>query len=144
MSWADVPGWGALGVSAVALGISIRALKHSDRAAAAAERSAAAEEAALADQRAAAAPKVELVLEPPGGGRKWGVFQLRNIGELTATAVTVLEEGYPATSERPVGVTLEPGEAHTFLLSPGINEPLPAQLKVVWDGQSDPVAIRIP
>ncbi len=143
MTWAD-PGWGALVVSLAALGISIRALKHSDRAAAAAERSAAADEAALADQRASAAPRVQLVLEPPDDGKRWGTFRLRNVGELKATGVTVLADGFPASNERPVGLTLDPQEARHFLLAPGISEIPPAHLKVVWDGQTDPVAIPVP
>lgn len=150
MDWGDAPGWAALVVALGALEISRRARKDGKRSADAADRSATAAEQTLADQRREAAerrmaeeeaarPKVRLAIQFVEGH----LYRLRNRGDATAIRVTN-SSPCGAVDEWPEDLTLQPGEAHEFMIAGDMNNQEPAQIYVTWEGQADPVVLPVP
>lgn len=145
VDWGDAPGWAGALLGGGALVVSILAWRGGNRAAdranKAAERSARAAEETLADQRAAAAPKVRLVVENRGGFKR----RIRNAGELPARNVEILAmpTSVVPVKQGPIG-GLEPGEAWDFVLAGTHTEAAPSSLRVIWDGQAEPVTLPVP
>lgn len=159
MNWGDVPAWAALALSAVAVWISFKARgdgkKSADASAKSADasvRSAVAAEEALAlqqreaDERRAAEqeaarPRVVLTLERPEQRR----FVLRNRGTAIAEGVTITQAGEPGQArDLPEGVTLHPGEGHSFFIVTAMGLPTPTLIYVTWEGQEVPVPLGVP
>lgn len=156
MNWGDAPGWVGLVVAVGALLMSEktrrdgnksaeRAKESADRSAVAAERSAAAAEATLLDQRHAATeaarPRAEFELERPGKN----LFLLRNVGTATAEDVTVTRAGEPGQGrDLPEGETMAPSQGCEFMMVAAMGLPMPTEIYVTWDGQSDEVALPVP
>ncbi|MFD5642231.1 hypothetical protein ACFWIP_10765 [Streptomyces anulatus] len=171
LGWGDWPAWLACLAAVVALVISIRAQRDGRRSANAAEKSVAAAEASveearlsrlasersatvaeetLADQRREAAerraaeeeasrPRVDLRIEYSGGG----MFLLYNQGAARAGNIRAVGE-YPAMRSWPAGLSLGENEPYTFMMAGDYQDPVPAVIKVVWDGQDEPVSLRVP
>ncbi|MFJ5521101.1 hypothetical protein ACIQB4_29195 [Streptomyces griseoluteus] len=151
MNWGDAPAWAAFFVSVGALGVSIKARSDGKRSADAAEISAAVAEDALAHQRQMDAerraaedeanrPRVMLSCEHAHKA-KW---QLINHGMATATKVRITEAVGAMHRPWPENLTLAPGEVYDFLMVGSMQEPLPSVIRVAWDGQEDPVPLRVP
>ncbi|MGY3206342.1 hypothetical protein [Streptomyces sp. TE5632] len=70
-------------------------------------------------------------------------YRLRNWGDATATNV-VNTEPCPAVVDWAAPLTLQPGEAHPFMIAGDYDNPAPTQLAVAWDGQEDPVILPVP
>ncbi|MEU4175533.1 hypothetical protein [Streptomyces sp. NPDC026589] len=171
LGWGDWPAWLAWLVAVVALVISLRAQRDGRRSANAAEKSVTAAEASveearlsrlasersatvaeetLADQRREAAdrraaeeeasrPRVDLRVEYSGGS----MFLLFNQGAARAENIRAVGE-YPAMRPWPAGLSLGENEPHTFMMAGDYADPVPAVIKVVWDGQDEPVSLRVP
>ncbi|MER6021826.1 hypothetical protein [Streptomyces anulatus] len=171
LGWGDWPAWLACLAAVVALVISVRAQRDGRRSANAAEKSVAAAEASveearlsrlasersatvaeetLADQRREAAerraaeeeasrPQVDLRVEYSGGR----TFLLFNHGAARAENIRAVGE-YPAMRSWPAGLSLGGNEPHTFMMAGDYEDPVPAVIKVVWDGQDEPVSLRVP
>jgi hypothetical protein len=171
MDWGDAPGWAGAGLGLAAFAVSLVSVKHSRRSADAAvesadaakesvrltrrssdaaERSATAAEEMLADQRRAATeqraaeaeaarPRVDLAVQYRDGN----LFELVNYGHARAENVRLAEED-PAVSDWPAGVSLGHLDVSGFMMSGGMAWGIPAVLKVVWDGQTDPVSLLVP
>ncbi|WP_241837606.1 hypothetical protein [Streptomyces sp. CB02115] len=166
LGWGDWPAWLGCLAAVVALVISTRAQRDGRRSANAAEKSVAAAEASveevrlsplasersatvaeetLADQRREAAeeeasrPRVDLRVEYSGGG----MFLLFNQGAARAENIRAVGE-YPAMRSWPAGLSLGGNEPHTFMMAGDYEDPVPAVIKVVWDGQDEPVSLRVP
>ncbi|UPT40217.1 MULTISPECIES: hypothetical protein [Streptomyces] len=116
----------------------------------ASERSATVAEETLADQRREAAvrraaeeeasrPRVDLRIEYSGGG----MFLLFNQGAARAENIRAVGE-YPAMRSWPAGLSLGGNEPHTFMMASDHEDPVPAVIKVVWDGRDEPVSLRVP
>ncbi|MFJ6862453.1 hypothetical protein [Streptomyces werraensis] len=151
MNWGDAPAWAAFVVSVGALGVSIKARSDGKRSADAAEKSAAVAEDALTHQRQMDAerraaedeanrPRAMLSCEHAHKA-KW---QLINHGTAIATNVRVTEAVGAMHRPWPENLTLAPGEVYDFLMAGSMQEPLPSVIRVVWDGQEDPVPLRVP
>ncbi|WP_206508035.1 hypothetical protein [Streptomyces chrestomyceticus] len=151
MDWGDVAGWAAFGVSVGAFVISLKARGDGKRSADAAERSAAIAEEALAHQRQqdadrlaaereASRPRVELRVEHATKA-KW---QIINVGTATARGVRLTEEVPALHHPWPSDLTLAPGELHDFLMAGSMQVPIPSVIYVAWEGQEDPVPLRVP
>ncbi|MFI1361274.1 hypothetical protein ACH4TV_48135 [Streptomyces sp. NPDC020898] len=171
MDMGDVPGWVGAGLGLAAFAVSLVSVKHSRRSAEAsatsadaaqasvvearrssdaAERSAHVAEATLADQRREAAerraaeeeanrPRAALRIEH----RNKAVWELVNSG--TADAVNVrCVDGADAMDEWPSGLTVEAGNVYRFMMAGSMEAPIPSVIRVVWDGQDDPVRLRVP
>lgn len=174
MDWGDAAGWAAFAISGGALIISVRAQRDGRRSANAAEKSVTAAEASveearlsrlasersatvaeetLADQRREAAerrateeeanrPRVVLHIEH---SRK-AVWQLINSGTATARHIR-LEERPRALArgwDEGEDVTLAPGEVKEFMMSGSMQSPMPPVLRLMWEGQDEPVPLRVP
>ncbi|MFF7329620.1 hypothetical protein [Streptomyces sp. NPDC008150] len=150
MNWGDAPGWAALVVALIAVEISRRARKDGQRSADAADRSATAAEQTLADQRQeaqerrdaaleAARPRAELRLEP----LSQEAYRLRNYGTATASGI-INAEPNSAVQRWPDGLTLKPGEAHTFVIAGDYEVVAPSQLYVTWDGHAETEVLIVP
>ncbi|MFC8238940.1 hypothetical protein [Streptomyces sp. NPDC057284] len=172
MDWGDAPAWAAFALSGGALWISIKARGDGKRSADAAEasveearesraearrsgdaaeRSAIAAEETLADQRREAddrrsaeaeanRPRPELSIEH---SRK-AVWQLINSGTAAARQIRCTE--LPTAMARGLegGITLEPGEVSEFMMAASMGSPIPPVLRFVWEGQDQPVPLRVP
>ncbi|MER5677382.1 hypothetical protein ABT081_10635 [Streptomyces sp. NPDC002238] len=167
MDLGDAAGWAAFAISGGALFVAVKAQRDGRRSANAAEasveearlsrvaseRSATVAEETLADQRREAAerraaeeeanrPRAALSIEH---SRK-AVWQLINSG--TATARNIRLEERPSALvrgwEEGDDVTLDPGEVHEFMMSGSMQSPMPPVLRLVWEGQDDPVPLRVP
>ncbi|WP_237295670.1 hypothetical protein [Streptomyces violaceoruber] len=163
--WGDAPAWAAFGLAAIALVFSIKAQKDGRRSADAAvasvkearlsrvasEKSAAVAAETLADQRREAAerraeeeeanrPRAVLTIEH---SRK-AVWQLINSG--TAAAENVRCEERPEAMVRgwPDGLSIPAGEVHEFMMAGSMQASIPPVLRVTWDGQEEPVPLRVP
>lgn len=152
--WGNVPGWIAVGFSAIAIGISHASKRASSRSAAASERSAAAAEQSAANgkrsadtaaealklQQQAAQPKVKLTIQSAARG----VYRLQNEGDAPAVGLTLIAEdedqvlwqGGPPASPFPRGDSSE------FVIANAANPP--TRLRFTWVGQADPVHVAIP
>lgn len=151
MDWGDIAGWAAFVVSAGALAVSLKARGDGKRSADAAERSVAVAEAALAHQRqqdAARAAEEEERGRPRANLRieharkaKW---QLINDGTATATNVKLAEAVPALHGPWPDTLDLAPGEVHEFLIAASMQVPFPPVIRLVWDGQEQPMPLRVP
>ncbi|MFA3872633.1 hypothetical protein ABS735_02865 [Streptomyces sp. MMCC 100] len=150
MDWGDAPGWAAFVVALAAVEISRRARKDGKRSADAAVRSATAAEQTLADQRRdaaerraaeaeAARPRVRLRIEHMSKHS----YRLRNWGGAAATNISNVEP-CGAVDEWPDSLSLQPGEAHRFMISGDYDNLEPTEICVTWDGQEDPVVLPVP
>lgn len=171
LEWGDAAAWAAFGLAAIAVVISIRAQRDGRRSANASEKSATAAEASveearlsriasersatvaeetLADQRHEAAerraaedeasrPRVELRLEYHSGN----LFQLVNGGRKRAENVR-LAEAEPTIDTWETGLSLGENETLNFFMTGGMAYNIPGVLKFTWDGQPEPVAVRVP
>jgi hypothetical protein len=126
---------------------SVRLTRRSSDAA---ERSAAAAEETLADQRRAAAeqraaeaeaarPQVELGVQYRSGN----LFELVNSGKARAENLR-LAVAEPSVDEWPAGLALGYQDVHPFMMSGSMAHGIPSVLRVVWDGQTDPVPLPVP
>ncbi|MFE1329734.1 hypothetical protein [Streptomyces microflavus] len=117
----------------------------------AAERSAVAAEESLADQRREAEerraaeeeamrPRVVLEIEHHFNS----VWHLVNNGTAPAENITCpdLPRAVVRGWEEPV--SLPPGEVHEFMISAAMGRPAPTVLRLVWNGQEEPVPVRVP
>ncbi|MFD0039054.1 hypothetical protein ACFVIZ_15610 [Streptomyces anulatus] len=99
--------------------------------------------AGLPERRAAeeeaSRPRVDLRIEYSGGD----MFLLFNQGAARAENIRAVGE-YPAMRSWPAGLSLGENEPHTFMMAGDYEDPVPAVIKVVWDGQGEPVALRVP
>ncbi len=162
--WGDAPAWAAFVLAAIALVFSIRAQRDGRRSAnaaeesvkeaklsrIAAERSTAVAEATLADQRReaeerraaeeeAGRPRVDLRVEYQTGS----VFLLTNHGASPAQNIRTAEE-YPAMTTWPADLSLGENERYRFMMMGDLAHHVPAVIRVVWDGQDEPVSLRVP
>ncbi|MFF2522461.1 hypothetical protein [Streptomyces liangshanensis] len=172
MDLGDAPGWGALVLSAGALAVAWKArgdgkrsadaaqasVGEAQRSAAAAEasvvegrRSADAAEGALAEQRREAEERREAEAEANRprvrleiAHRHGATYQLINNGSATAVNVRVVGPRPRIQNRIPDGVTLEPNEIHDFMMSHMAGSPIPSTLRMQWDGQDEPVPLRVP
>lgn len=151
MNWGDAPAWAAFAVSLGAFGISLKARGDGKRSANAAEKSAEVAEDALAyqrrmdaDRRAAEEeanrPRVVLSFEHANKAR----WQLINHGTATAAHVRITEVVGAMHRPWPESLTLAPGEVYDFLMAGSMQESVPSVIRVIWDGQEDPVPLRVP
>ncbi len=165
MNWGDAPAWAAITVSLAAIVVSLKArgdgrrsadaaeqsVQESRRSGDAAERSAAAAEEALADQRREAAerraveeevnrPRAKLAIEHATKAR----WQLINRGTATAEDVRCLEEVPAMVRPWPDGLSLAPGELHDFMMAGSMQRAIPSVIRFLWDGQDEPVPLRVP
>lgn len=140
MGMGDVPAWAAFVVSLGALGIAYQARGDSRRSADVAEASLRIQEQEFEERRAAAAPRVKLVVEHVHKVR----YCLRNVGDATATGVTVSREGLSLVTGLPENVTLAPEAAHDFKILEAWGAQRPTALLVRWDGQDEPYPVRVP
>ncbi|HZF92052.1 hypothetical protein [Streptomyces sp.] len=150
MDFGDIPAWLALAFSAGALWVSIKTSSDGKKSADASARSAAAAEAALALQRQeaeerraaeeeAARPRVDLRVEWVRKSK----YRIVNHGDAVASNITCLNvPGISRALDEPF--TLERHGAHEFIMSGSMQEPMPAFLRVVWDGQEEPVNLLMP
>jgi type II secretory pathway pseudopilin PulG len=131
--WASV---GVAGVVALVTWVGVRASR----------RQASAAEGALADQRSAAAAAARARVELRISRVKRSTYVLRNYGE--ATAVNIRLARAEPTMRRgtwPGTLTLANGEGHRFGMDGAHDVGLvPPDLRVVWDGQDDPVTLPMP
>ncbi|MFF5448758.1 hypothetical protein [Streptomyces sp. NPDC012888] len=160
----EAPGWVGAVLGLAALLVSLRSLRYGRRSAdaardavvearrsgVAAERSAAAAEGALADRRNEVAerraaeeearrPRARLRIEH----RTKAVWELVNHGDADAGNVRCLDAS-GAREEWPEGLTIPAGHAHQFMMVGCMSAPVPSVLRVVWDGQEEPVPLRVP
>lgn len=103
-------------------------------AAAAAQRS-----ADLADEALHPAPVVELVITKAGGDS----WVLRNVGAATARGVCHVDE-VSFRLRLASDLELGRGVGEQFLMAGDMDNPLPPHLRFVWEGQDEPVAVRVP
>ncbi|MGW0121843.1 hypothetical protein [Streptomyces sp. NPDC003327] len=171
MDMRDAPGWVGAGLGLAAFVVSLRSVKHSKRAADAAEgsataaeqsvvetrrssdaaeRSATAAEETPADQRREAAqrrrqedeanrPRAEFRIEH----RDKAVWELINHGTAAAENVRCLDAP-GARDEWPPGLSTAAGDVYPFMMAGSMQEPIPSVLRVVWEGQDEPVLLRVP
>ena len=45
--------------------------------------------------------------------------------------------------EWPSGLTVEAGNVYRFMMAGSMGAPIPSVIRVVWDGQDDPVRLRV-
>ncbi|MFI8433765.1 hypothetical protein ACIGJO_08440 [Streptomyces sp. NPDC079020] len=165
MDWGDAAGWAAFVTSGGALVISIRAQRDGRRSANAAEqsvdearrsgdaavRSAVAAELTLADQQRAAEelraaeaeanrPRPVLSIEH---SRK-AVWQLINSGTAAAQHIRCTELPNAMARGWEAEFSLEPGDVHEFMMAASMQSPIPPVLRLVWEGQDQPVLLRVP
>lgn len=151
MNWGDAPAWAAFAVSLGAIGISLKARSDGKRSADAAEKTAAVAEETLAHQRTVDAaqraaeeeanrPRVVLAFEHANKA-KW---QLVNYGTAIATNVRITEAVAAMHGAWPENLTLAPGEVRDFLMAGSMEARIPSLIRVVWDGQEEPVPLRVP
>lgn len=172
MDWGDAPAWAAFALSSGALWISFKARGDGKRSADAAEasvveaqesraearrsgdaaeRSAIAAEETLADQRREAEarraaeaeanrPRADLVIEHSHKA-KW---LLINRGTGTAANVRLSNDVPALIGVWPDPLELPPGEAHDFMMAGAMGAPIPSVIRVVWEGQADPVPLLVP
>ncbi|WP_406384531.1 hypothetical protein [Streptomyces sp. NBC_01618] len=163
MDWGDAAGWAAFAISGGALWVSFRAQRDGRRSANAAEesvrearrsgdaavRSAVAAELTLADQQRAAEvqrvaeanrPRPVLSIEH---SRK-AVWQLINSGTAAAEHIRCDELPEAVVRGWEDDLSLPPGEVHEFMMAGSMGSPIPAVLRLVWDGQDEPVPLRVP
>lgn len=165
LPWTNFGAVLAVLLATAALIVSIRAQRDGRRSANAAEesvkearrsgdaavRSAVAAELTLADQQRAAEeqraaeaeanrPRPALSIEH---SRK-AVWQLINTGTATARQIrcTELPTAMARGLEGPI--SLEPGEVSEFMMAASMGSPIPPVLRFVWDGQDQPVPLRVP
>lgn len=170
MDMGDAPGWVGAGLGLAAFIVSLRSVKHSKRAADAAEgsataaeqsvvetrrssdaaeRSATAAEETLADQRREAAdrrrqeeeanrPRAEFRIEH----RSKAVWELVNYGTARAENVRCLD-ALGARDEWPA-LSVAAGDVYRFMMVGSMGAPVPSVLRVVGDGQDEPVPLRVP
>ncbi|MFC8270358.1 hypothetical protein ACFUIZ_32255 [Streptomyces cinereoruber] len=116
----------------------------------AAERSAVAAEETLGDQRREAAerrqaeeeanrPRAKLHIEH----RDKAVWELINHGTAAAENVRCLDAP-GARDEWPADLSLAAGDVYAFMMAGSMQERVPSVLRVVWDGQDEPVLLRVP
>ncbi|MFD8075841.1 hypothetical protein ACFV3E_24690 [Streptomyces sp. NPDC059718] len=140
MDWGDIPAWAAFVLAAVATVISVKARSDGKRAADAAEGALALQRAEAEERREAARPRAEFTLER----RSVNAFTLRNVGSATAEGVSVLADGLPPiVREVPRQVSLQPGVGHDFTMAGSSDGRVPTHIRVVWDGQEEPVALPV-
>lgn len=117
----------------------------------AAERSAVAAEETLADQRREAAerraaeeeanrPRPVLTIEHYMNA----VWHLVNSGTASAENIRIEESPRAVRAGWETPVSLPPNEVHEFMMSGSLGFPMPAVLRLVWDGQEEPVPLRVP
>ncbi|MFC1409937.1 hypothetical protein ACEZCY_24695 [Streptacidiphilus sp. N1-12] len=70
------------------------------------------------------------------------LYLLRNVG--TSTAIDVTVEDGPGVDDRPQNVTVAVGEAVHMIMAGSLAVSLPTELRVVWDGQLEPVTLPMP
>ncbi|MFJ8049843.1 hypothetical protein [Streptomyces luteogriseus] len=157
MDWGDIPAWFAFLLSGGALWVSIKARgdgkKSASASATSAEasvRSAVAAEEALALQRQeaearraaeeeAARPRVDLKIE---WVRK-NTYRVVNFGDAPAANITCLNAPeFSRNLNEPF--SLERHGAHEFLALGTMQSRKPTALRVVWDGQEEPVQLLMP
>lgn len=161
----DAAGWAAFAISVGAFGVSIRAQRDGRRSANAAEetvkearragdaavRSAVAAELTLADQRREAAeqraaeeeasrPRAVLHIEH---SRK-AVWQLINSGTAAALRIRLAEQPTAIMRGWEGEVSLDPGDVHEFTMAGSSGSPIPAVMRLIWDGREQPVLLRVP
>ncbi|MDX3855743.1 hypothetical protein [Streptomyces sp. AK02-01A] len=171
MDMGDAPAWVGAGLGLAAFIVSLRSVKHSKRAADAAEgsataaeqsvvetrrssdaaeRSAAAAEETLADQRRevaerrrqeeeASRPRAKFRIEH----RSRAVWELINYGTARAENVCCLDAP-GARDEWPTSLSVAAGDVYPFMMVGSMAEPIPSVLRVVWEGQDEPVPLRVP
>ncbi|MFE1349556.1 hypothetical protein [Streptomyces sp. NPDC058757] len=164
MDWGDIPAWAAFGLSGAALLVAWKARGDGKRSADAAEasaaearrssdaseRSATAAEASLALQQQeadarqaaeaeAARPRVRLALHWHRGQ----IFHLVNEGSAPAENLQLLTISDDASPLEPL-TRLGVGEGAEFLIMTGLAGGAPTTLEFIWDGQEEPVRLRIP
>ncbi|MCB5166040.1 hypothetical protein LG634_14490 [Streptomyces bambusae] len=168
----DAPSWIALALAAGAFVVSLKARGDSKRSASAtvassesakeavaearksadaAVRSASAAEQALALQHEEAEarraaeeearrPRVELGLLFHRGS----LYHLVNQGSAPAVNLRLLTAIELRPPDLPASFTLEPGAVRGMMLVGSMTAPVPDYLEFVWDGQEEPVRLRVP
>lgn len=149
--WGNVPGWIAVGISAIgsiiAICISRKAKNAAERSATAAEKSAAngARSAgtaaeALQLQQQAATPKVDLRIHQAGRS----VYRLQNDGDAPAQALDLHPDDDVRlqweNDQRPTG--LAPGASADFFAASPANKP--SSLRIKWAGRADYAHVPMP
>ncbi|MER7816952.1 hypothetical protein [Streptomyces sp. NPDC096153] len=130
---------------------SEQAVTEARRSSDAAERSAAVAEETLADQRREAAerraaeaetnrPRAVLKIEHANKA-KW---HLMNHGTAAAENIVCVDEVDALIGDWPTGLSLPPGEIHDFMMAGSMQASIPSVLRVKWDGQDEPVPLRVP
>ncbi|MFF8360303.1 hypothetical protein ACF063_43370 [Streptomyces chartreusis] len=85
-------------------------------------------------------PRVVLGFEHANKAR----WQLVNNGTATAMNVRITETFGAMHGTWPEGLSLAPGEVYDFMMSGSMQEAVPSVIRVVWDGQEEPVPLRVP
>ena len=71
-------------------------------------------------------------------------FRLVSSGTAPVEGLRIVEAGEPAqTRDAPDGVTLEPGDAHRFLILTSTGWPMPEAIRVTWDGRGEPKVLTV-
>ncbi|MER6315860.1 hypothetical protein ABT237_19065 [Streptomyces sp. NPDC001581] len=170
--WGDVASWGALALASGALAVSYKARGDSKKsanatvgAAAAAEqsvaearrsadasiRSAAAAESSLEPQRqdaearrlaeeASTRPRVELVLLFHEGS----TWHLINQGTAPARNLQLRTAFEFRRPDMPANLILDPGAVQPLRMIAGLGSSVPAVLDFTWEGQDEPLRLRVP
>lgn len=108
-------------------------------------------EETLADQRREAAerraaeeeanrPRALLRIEHANKA-KW---QLVNHGTGPAQNVECVDDVEAMHRNWPSGLSLLPGEVYDFMMAGSMQAPIPSVIRVRWEGQNDPVPLRVP
>ncbi len=116
----------------------------------AAERSATAAEETLADQRREAAerrrqeeednrPRAQFRIEH----RNKAVWELINYGTAPAENIRCLDAP-GARDEWPPSLSVAAGDVYSFMMVGSMQEAVPSVLRIVWEGQDEPVLLRVP
>lgn len=91
--------------------------------------------------RSSGADEVRWELAPRGKHS----YLLRNVGTVTATGVHVdRSRATPIVRNMPEQATIRPGESVQFLMAPSLGNPLPGEVWVDWDGQSEATSVPLP
>ncbi|GGP35108.1 hypothetical protein ACWDY7_01440 [Streptomyces calvus] len=130
---------------------SEQAVVEARRSSDASERSAAVAEETLEDQRREAAerraaeaeanrPRAALCIEHANKA----MWHLANYGTGPAENIVCVDEVEAMIDDWPAGLSLAPGEVHDFMMVGSMQASIPPVLRVKWDGQDEPVPLRVP
>ncbi|MEF2529157.1 MULTISPECIES: hypothetical protein [Streptomyces] len=170
--WGDVASWAAFALAGGAFVVSLKARGDSQRSAAATVRAANAAEASVTEARksangavrSATAAEEALALQRDDAAARRAseeearrprprlelhhhhrtLFHLVNVGTGAADDLRLLTSLSNAPQELADGIRLEAGAVHEIRLHTAFGRSMPPFLEFVWQGQDEPIRLRIP